>query len=76
MPRSAATMPSGDSPRKRPKKKKRGRPPLPASERRDHDIKVPVTDAEHQLIARAAGETPIAVWLRDLAIASARIVTE
>lgn len=53
-------------------KKKRGRPKGPKSARRDLDLRVPVTKAEAAEIRKAAGETPVAEWLRDLALREAR----
>ena len=44
--------------------KKRGRPKLKASERRDIDLRVPLTKAEHAQVKRDAGDASIAEYVR------------
>lgn len=47
------------------KKRKRGRPPLKASERRDSEVKVRLAGAEKELFIKAA-QGPVGPWLREL----------
>src|SRR5215468_8634449 len=51
---------------------RRGRPPYPASRRRTHKTLVSLTTEELALIRRAAAGAPIAVWIRNVALRTAR----
>ena len=52
-------------------KPKRGRPPLLESEKRKPAFLLKLTDAEHELIKRAAGEK-VSTWAREVLLRAAK----
>lgn len=53
------------------KKRGPGRPKKAAGERRDADIRIPVTAAEKKAIQKAAGNGELAAWARTTLLAAA-----
>jgi hypothetical protein len=57
---------------KKRKALKTGPKPLPKTLRRSRMIGVAVNDSEMAALRKAAGHTPVAVWVRDLALKAAK----
>jgi uncharacterized protein (DUF1778 family) len=55
-----------------------GRPPKDPSERKNVDLRIPVTEAQKQLISRAMAhsEREFASWARDLLLGAARTILD
>jgi len=49
-----------------------GRPPIAKAERRSYKVLVALNVAEARAIRAAAGDVPLAVWLRELGLRAAR----
>ena len=53
-------------------KRKRGRPPKPEDERRSVGILIKLTEAERELLQRAAGDEKTITWARDVLLRAAK----
>jgi hypothetical protein len=52
--------------------KKVGRPPFPKAMRRGYKVLVSLSASETKAIRAAAGDDPLAAWIRDVALRAAR----
>ena len=48
-----------------------GRPPLPPEDKRSVRLELRLNSAEHDVLAAAAGDVPLGVWVREVALVKA-----
>ena len=53
-------------------KRKRGRPPKPANERRSVGLLIKLTEDERNLLRRAAGDEKTITWARNVLVRAAK----